>query len=93
MSPVAVTYIGFVIAVLILIWGIVLVCRRYFWPGKQKVDPRIVNTWVPLKPNSPEDQEEFFSETPQAEEHDSSSSDIHTRAQQNGHHSESQRKF
>lgn len=93
MSPVAVTYVGFVIAGLILIWGIVLVSRRYFWPRRQKVDPRSMNTWVPLNPNSPTNQDEDFSEIAEAEEHDASGLDIHTRAQQNGHHPESQRKL
>jgi len=83
-----ITYIGFVVAILILLWGVLVVSRRYFWRGTSR--PGAADVWIPLKPddlhplNEPvSDEEESDNETLKV--------DLHTRAQQNGHYSESKK--
>jgi hypothetical protein len=92
MNPAFVTYIGFVVAAFILLWGLMVVGRRYF-VRKKKVDPSLMNTWVPLKPVMRENPEEAFSDTDEDDQDESSRVDHQARAQQNGHYSESQKKL
>jgi hypothetical protein len=57
------------------------------------MDARSLNTWVHLdanKPDAPDDSPPAASED---EAPDDSEHDIHTRARQNGHYSESKRAF
>lgn len=92
MSPTVVTYIGFVVAALILGWAGVELGRRYF--RRRKLDARTMNSWVHFKPNSI-DHAEYPMPAVDVEEDDDEEEpprkDIHTRAQQNGHHSESKK--
>jgi hypothetical protein len=83
---------GFVVAALILLWGFMVVGRRYF-VRKKKVDPNLMNTWVPLQPAVRENSEDSFSDMDDDDQDDSSRADHQTRAQQNGHYSESQKKL
>ena len=92
MSPTLVTYIGFVVAALILIWGFVVVGRRYF-VRKRKADPGLMDAWVPLKATTIETSEEAFSDSDDDDQDESSRVNHHTRAQQNGHYSESKNKL
>lgn len=92
MSPSLVTYIGFVVAALILLWGLVVIGRRYF-VRKRKVASGLMDAWVPLKPTTIEIPEASFSDTDEDDQDESSSANHHTRAQQNGHYSESKNKL
>ena len=86
----AVQYAGFIIAALIIIWGVIEINRRYF--RRRKMDARSLNTWVHLDASQPEAP----ADSPPAGEDeapDDSEQDIQTRARQNGHYSESKRAF
>lgn len=89
MSPTFVVYIGFVVAVVILVWGVLELSQR--WEGRRRMRHQAMNTWVPLNPtvvdrNTTEDRladEDSDEET--------APPDSHSRAQQNGHYSESKK--
>ena len=89
MSPTVVIYVGFVVAVFILVWGVLELSQR--WHGRRKIRHQMMNTWVPLNPTSvgrgadedPVADADYDEENPQRE--------IHSRAQQNGHYSESKK--
>lgn len=86
----AVQYAGFIVAALIIIWGVIEINRRYF--SRRKMDARSLNTWVHLDANKP-DAPEDTSPASDDEAPDDSEHDIQTRARQNGHYSESKRAF
>jgi hypothetical protein len=92
MNPALVTYIGFVVAALVLLWGFAVVGRRYF-VRKRKIDPGLMNTWVPLKPTTTESSEDSSFDNDEDDQDENFRADHHTRAQQNGHYSESQKKL
>jgi hypothetical protein len=87
MDPTLVEYIGFVVATLILGWAVVELSRRYFRQRKADLEPP--NTWVKLDSTLTDDIEELLPVEDSDEE--VPEPDIHTRAQQNGHHSESKK--
>ncbi len=90
MDPTLVDYIGFVVAALILGWAVVELSRRYF--RQKKVDLESLNTWVKLDSTREDDSEEPLpGEETEGDQEETSEQGIHTRAQQNGHHSESKR--
>lgn len=79
MNPTVITYLGFFVATLIIVWASVEMGRRFY--KRKKVDARIMTTWVPLQPSS-------TTET----ENDEQDDDIPPpRSQQNGHYSESKK--
>jgi len=90
MSPVFVTYIGFVVAALILSWGLFVVGKRYF-VRRRNVSSRLMNTWVPLKPTIVESPEDSLPDIDEDDQEEDSRADLHTRSQQNGHYSESKK--
>ena len=88
----AVQYAAFIVAALILIWGVIEINRRYF--RRRKMDARTLNTWVHLdasQPDAPEDGPP--SPATDTEKMDSGEQEMQTRARQNGHYSESKRAF
>src|SRR5215471_6281781 len=90
MDPMIVQYIGIVIAALILGWAVVELNRRYFRWRKQNVE--VLNTWIKI--DSTRASNVNVDELVPGEDSDSnranpSEPDIPTRAQQNGHYSES----
>ena len=89
MSPTLVTYLGFVVAVFILVWGVLELGQR--WYGRRRIRRQAMNTWVPLNPTSVDRDaiEDPLSVANNDEEN--SQRDIHSRAQQNGHYSESKK--
>ncbi len=90
MDPTLVEYIGFVVAALILGWAVVELNRRYF--RQRKVDLEPLNTWVKLDSTHEDDAEEpLLDEETDEDQEEISEQGIHTRAQQNGHHSESKK--
>jgi cytoskeletal protein RodZ len=89
MSPTLVMYIGFVVAIFILIWGVRELSRR--WYGRRSINPQAMNTWVHLKPTSTDrDAIENLSASTEDGAEDSQQ-DGRSRAQQNGHYSESKK--
>jgi hypothetical protein len=88
----AVQYAGFIVAALIIIWGVIEINRRYF--SRRKMDARSLNTWVHLDANQPDAPEGAQPASASDDEAaDNSEQDIQTRARQNGHYSESKRAF
>ena len=82
MSPTVITYFGFFVAALIILWASLEIGRRFY--KHKKIDARIINTWLPLQANS-------TAETENPEPDNIPQPDLHTRAQQNGHYSESKK--
>ena len=81
MSPTVITYLGFFVAMLIILWAGVEMGRRFY--KRKKIDARVMHTWLPLQASSPETENDEPDNIPQV--------DLHTRAQQNGHYSESKK--
>lgn len=89
MSPTLVTYIGFFVAISILIWGVIELGRR--WYGRRSIHPQAMNSWVPLKPTSLDrDAIENLSASTEDDEEDLRQ-DSRSRAEQNGHYSQSKK--
>jgi hypothetical protein len=85
-----VEYIGFVVAALILGWAVVELNRRCF--RQRRADLQPLNTWVKWDSTLADDiKESLPDEDSHEEEEDVPKSDIHIRAQQNGHYSESKK--
>lgn len=91
MSPIIVTYFGFVVAALILIWAVTVLSRRYF--DRRKADTNALNTWVPLRPNAPARPDIMRDPTvsPDDDQNETANPELHTRAKQNGHYLESKK--
>src|SRR2546421_476792 len=85
MSLTLVTYIAFVVAAFILVWGVLELSQR--WYGRRRMRHQTINTWMPLKPTAVDRDavEDPLSDTEGDEEN--SQRNIHSRAQQNGHYS------
>jgi hypothetical protein len=78
MNPTVITYLGFFVAALILIWAVVEMGRRFY--KRKKIDARVVRTWIPLQASTEIETESIT--------HDDTSP---PRSQQNGHYSESKK--
>lgn len=90
MNSSAVQYVGFIVAALILSWAVIEINRRYF--RRRKVDVRSLNTWVPLDTAQPDATEDIVPDSDTgAEPGESSEQNLHARARQNGHYSESKK--
>ena len=90
MNPTLVQYIGFVVAALILCWAVVELKRRYL--RQKKADLKPMDTWVQLDSTlTGESEEPLLIEDSEEEKEEVLEPDIHTRAQQNGHHTESKK--
>jgi hypothetical protein len=88
MSPTVITYIGFVVAMLILAWGGIELGRRYF--ARRRIDTRTMNVWVPLNPNTSKPPDDPLLDTDDDDTEDPLT-DIHRRAKQNGHHTQTRK--
>jgi hypothetical protein len=90
MYPMLYTYIGFVVAALILVWAVFEISRRYF--RQRSGVTKFPKTWVKLDPTFESDVEKpLQNEEDDEEEENTSGANIHIRAQNNGHHSESKK--
>lgn len=95
MNPMTAQYIGFVVVALILIWAVIELNRRI---SRRRLNERrpTQGPWLSLNPRRVND-EEAAPVSPQpdsAESEDAfedSDAEIHTRAKQNGHYSESKK--
>ncbi len=85
MDPTILTYIGFIVAVIIIIWAALELRSRLI----RYTDMQAKNTWIRLDPR----RRDVPSEEPlplpgeSDEEQEEHPQDIHLRARQNGHHS------
>lgn len=82
-----VEYIGFVVVALIIIWGVIELGRRMY--GKTHFDVRSPHTWIRFDSVRPDAAEEGL---PDVDDDEASEPDLHTRAKQNGHYSQSSKK-
>ena len=81
MHPILITYIGFFVAGLILLWAAFEMGRRFY--RRRKVNAKAMNTWAPLQPPVPSSPEKEGEAKPRLNHH--------SRSQQNGHYSESKK--
>jgi hypothetical protein len=90
MYPMLITYLGFIVAVLILGWAIFEISRRYF--RQRGIETKPLNTWVKLDPSLESEVEKPLPYEDSDEEEESVPEvNIQVRAQHNGHHSESKK--
>jgi hypothetical protein len=89
MDPTVVEFIGFIVASLILTWAAMELNRRYFRQRKVNVKPP--NAWARFDSTHMDDAEVSLPGDPDDDQEDTPEPGIHTRAQQNGHHSESKK--
>ena len=89
MNDLTLKYLAFVVAASILIWGVLELTRRLY--RRDKIDPNPPTDWIKLDAVN----RDVVEDVPPDEENDDQEempvSDIRTRAQQNGHHSESKK--
>ncbi len=88
MDQTVIEYIGFVVAALILGWAVIELNRRYFRHRQKNLEP----TWVKFDSTRVDEGEEFSpgEDTDDGREN-APEAGLHTRAQQNGHYSESKK--
>lgn len=84
-------YAGFIVAALILIWGIMIVSRRYYPKHKKTSTEEALGTWVRLDSTRVGAMEERLSDKNEESLEEGSEESSYTRAQQNGHYSESKK--
>jgi len=89
MDPTVVQYIGFGVAILILIWAAVEMSRRY--SRRKKVGMEALDVWVKMESARAVPPEEPPPDPETDDREETSEENIHTRAQQNGHYSESKK--
>jgi len=92
MNPALWTYLGFVVTILILSWAALEVRARFV--RRKKSDVKTMQTWIPLDSG----RAAAIQEEPlpllvaeESEQEDEEKSDLHIRAQQNGHYSPSKK--
>lgn len=93
MNPMTAQYIGFVVVALILIWAVIELNRRI---SRRRTTERrsTQGLWVPLHARRADDEETGSASPETAEGEDvfeDNDAEIHTRAKQNGHYSESKK--
>jgi hypothetical protein len=94
MNPTVAGYVGFVVAALIIIWAVFEISRRF--TRRKKIDAQALASWVKLDSTHTTASEELLpipdDDTNDDDEQDEiPESNLHTRAQQNGHYSESKK--
>jgi hypothetical protein len=82
-----VEYIGFVVAALIIIWAVIEFGKRIY--TRKNVDARAPHTWARMNAVRRSNVEESLPDAD--DDDDGTESDIHARAKQNGHYSESKK--
>jgi hypothetical protein len=88
------TYLGFVVALLILIWAILEMRSRLTRTRRKNTKVETIRRWIRLDSTAKDAQQEeplLPAEEDNEEQEEKSDQDLHTRAQQNGHYSESKK--
>ncbi len=78
---------GLVVAVLIIGWAVLEVIRRY--TRQKKAEAQARNAWVMVKPTTTTIVDDASSETHDEHTGDTTNTELHKRAKQNGHYSQS----
>ena len=89
MDPTVVQYIGFGVVTLILIWAVVELSKRH--SRRKRAGIEALNMWVKMDSSRVAPIEEPSSDTDTDDREETSEESMHTRAQQNGHYSESKK--
>ena len=89
MDDLTLRYIAFVVAALILIWGVIQLNQRL--QRSRKGSPKELDTWIKLDSASPDTIEDLPPGVDSDDQEEAPEADIHMRARQNGHHSESKK--
>jgi hypothetical protein len=94
MNPTVAGYVGFVVAALIIIWAVFEMSRRF--TRRKKIDAQTLDSWVQLDSTHTPVSEELLpihdeDINDDSDQDDVPESNLHTRAQQNGHYSESKK--
>ena len=83
MNPTFAMFLGFVVAALIIVWAVGLLVQRYL--RHKRADTQARNSWVMLRPTA-----KVVDSVSHEEENESTlDTDLHKRAKQNGHYSQS----
>ena len=88
------TYLGFVVALLILIWAILEMRSRLTRTRGKNTKVETIKSWIRLDSTAKDALQEeplLPAEEDNEEQEEKSGQDLHTRAQQNGHYSESKK--
>jgi hypothetical protein len=83
-----ITYIGFVVAALILIWAVYELARRY---DRKRFNARDASTWVRFDATSLHEDEALPVEVGDEDGEEPVEQSLNNRAKQNGHYSESKK--
>jgi len=89
MDPTVVQYIGFGVVILILIWATVEMSRRYSRHSRMRIDA--IDGWVKMDSQHVTPTEEHLPDPEAGDQEETPEENIQTRAQQNGHYSESKK--
>jgi len=89
MDDLTLRYIAFVVAILILIWGVIQLNQRL--QHSRKGEPKELNAWTRLDAASSDTIEDPSPDVDYDEQVEVSEADFHMRAKQNGYHSESKK--
>ena len=88
------TFLGFVVALLILIWAILEMRSRLTRTRRKNTKVETIRRWIRLDSTAKDALQEeplLPVEEDNEEQEEKSGQDLHTRAQQNGHYSESKK--
>ena len=88
------TYLGFVVALLILIWAVLEMRSRLTRTRGKNTKVETIKSWMRLDSTAKDALQEeplLPAEEDNEEQEEKSDQDLHTRAQQNGHYSESKK--
>ena len=88
------TYLGFVVALLILIWAILEMRSRLTRTRGKNTKVETIKSWIRLDSTAKDALQEeplLPAEEDNEEQEEKLGQDLHTRAQQNGHYSESKK--
>ena len=89
MDDLTLRYIAFVVAALILIWGVIQLNQRL--QRSRKGGPKELNTWIKLDSSHPGTIEDLPPSVDSDDQEEAPEAGIHIRAKQNGHYSESKK--
>ena len=78
---------GLVVAILIIGWAVLEVIRRY--TRQKKAEAQARNAWIMVKPTTTTIVDDASSETHDEQNEDTTNTELHKRAKQNGHYSQS----
>jgi len=96
MNPTIWTYLGFVVAILILLWAALEIRTRSTRRSRKKPNVEAMNTWIKLDSAPVEAVQEEprllpLHDDEEDEQEEEAQHNLHTRAQQNGHYSQSKK--